>query len=1170
MAKQDRKTRRRWTILFILLMLTGVLCLGGVLFSQIGTGSPDLEFVPVIMHSVLEADYGADPNPARMPGVRLSIIWDAIYDDDPEADLETRKAALLAALQSPVPYVKPQACQGTHVIYATQDTWIDSANPNATHGSDTRLVMGREGEDLKRLLLYFPINDTIPQGTYIIHAHLEMTVDAGSGRIIPGPISSYSPTGPFAEAVTNWSNQPEPGAYYRTQELTIAGSHAWDATDVVQDCLLDRRHNVGLMLEPQLSSDFTLVYYSREADAHARGEASDIDRVGPRLVVDCGGASPLPERIAAATPTPSAASPDPVPTSTVPSQPTWEQPTPAPTLMPSPALPSPPPSPTPASTQPGPAAPSPTATQAVPTPTPLPPTPTSPPPPPPKEPDQPPPPPPPLPNIAVNDVVVSEGDLGTVDAILAVTLSEATLSTVSVDYASSDGTATVGSDYLAIGGTLSLAPGVTSQTITITVMSDVLSEDDEVLFVNLSNASNANIGDNQGQVTISDDDPPPGLCVDDIAMLEGDSGWVDAVFTVSLDTASGQAVTVDYVTSDGSAVAPGDYTATSGTLTFIPGAITQTIKIAVSGDTMVEANETFVVKLSNASNATIADGQGIGTIINDDGTSLSINDVAVTEGDVGTVDAAFTVSLDDLSDQTVSVDYATADGSASAPADYTAVSTTTLAFSPGVLTRTITTTIRSDALDEPDEAFFVNLSNPSNASIADNQGQCTIQDDDPQPILSVDDVTVTEGTGGTTDAVLTVTLSAPSGQTVTADYATADVTASAPDDYTAVSTNILIFNPGVVTRTITVTVQSDALNEPDETFFVNLSNPSNASIADGQGVGTIVDDDGAATVCSTPVITLASTGDTRIHSTGATTNHNYGLELQLHVRPDNDTTPRHSLIQFDLSSIPASSVVFCATLLLEQVGTPHSNITINIHQVTASWIEGNGPPIDTVGATWINRDKSAPLPWTTPGGDDISPAEASFAADTLGQRVVDITSLTQFWINNPGANFGLMLRAVKSGGNTANIEFDSREAGATAPRLVIDYVPSLAITDVTVTEGNSGTSDVVFTVTLSSASAQFVTVAYATANNTATTADNDYIAASGVLTFTPGSTLQTVTVQVVGDVNPEGTESFFVNLSNPTNAAISDGQGVGTIVQDAGGLALPPGAPQAYLPLIMK
>ena len=166
-------------------------------------------------------------------------------------------------------------------------------------------------------------------------------------------------------------------------------------------------------------------------------------------------------------------------------------------------------------------------------------------------------------------------------------------------------------------------------------------------------------------------------------MTEGNSGTVNATFTLSLSAPSSQAVGVSYATAAGSATAPGDFTSRSGSLSFPPFATTLPLSITVNGDTLSEANETFVVNLSGASGATIADAQGTATIVNDDALpALSIGDVSVTEGNSGSLNATFTVTLSPASGQAVSVAYATANVTALAGSDYTTTSGT-LNFAAG-------------------------------------------------------------------------------------------------------------------------------------------------------------------------------------------------------------------------------------------------------------------------------------------------------------------------------------------------------------------------------------------------------------------------------------------------------------------------------------------------------
>ena len=247
-------------------------------------------------------------------------------------------------------------------------------------------------------------------------------------------------------------------------------------------------------------------------------------------------------------------------------------------------------------------------------------------------------------------------------------------------------------------------------TVTVLVAGDTLDEANETFTVNLTNAVNATIADNQGLGTITDDDPLPALTINDVSVAEGDSGTVAATFTVSLSPLSGRSVTVNYATVNNTAVAPGDYAATSGTLTFTPGQTTKTVTVLVKGDLLAEIDENYFLDLTNAVNATITDPRGVGTIIDDDGEpTLSIDDVTVTEGNSGSVNANFSVSLSAASGETVSVGYATADGTAAAGSDYVAAGGN-LVFTPGQLTKTVTVQVTGDTLDEIDEAFTVNLS----------------------------------------------------------------------------------------------------------------------------------------------------------------------------------------------------------------------------------------------------------------------------------------------------------------------------------------------------------------------------------------------------------------------------------------------------------------------------
>jgi hypothetical protein len=339
----------------------------------------------------------------------------------------------------------------------------------------------------------------------------------------------------------------------------------------------------------------------------------------------------------------------------------------------------------------------------------------------------------PLPDLTMSDASVIEGNAGTVNAIFAVTLSTIAGRDITVHYAAADGTglyAATGADgdYVATSGTLTIPAGQTAGAITVPVNGETKDEYDETFAVNLSAPTNATIAKAAGLATILNDDTPPSLSINDRAMAEGNSGSTSFPFVVTLSAASAKIITVQYATASGTAAADTDYTAATGTLTFNPGQTTQPVTVAVNGDTIFEADESFVVNLSAPTNATVADSQGLGTILNDDMT-LWINDVQVTEGDAGTVNATFTVSLSQASGKPITVVWGTVGEEATAPADYTSAGGT-LTFAPGETTKTVTVAVNGDLLAEDNETFNVFLSNATNATMADAHGVGTILDDD--------------------------------------------------------------------------------------------------------------------------------------------------------------------------------------------------------------------------------------------------------------------------------------------------------------------------------------------------------------------------------------------------------------------------------------------------------
>jgi hypothetical protein len=329
-----------------------------------------------------------------------------------------------------------------------------------------------------------------------------------------------------------------------------------------------------------------------------------------------------------------------------------------------------------------------------------------------------------------------------------------------------------------------------------------------------------------------------------------------------------QAFSVDFSTADGTATSnttggAADFTARSGTLEFGPGQLTREIRVPIIGDTNIEPNESFTVNLTNATNgAVLKKAQGTGTITDDE---ITVSDITLAEGNSGTSEAVFTVSLSQAKTEAVVVNYTTRDGTAVAGSngDYVA-ETGSITFEPGQTTKTIAVDVRGDAVRELTESFFLDVTTPTGTTVS---GEASITNDDPLPVLRINSPSpVPEGDLGTTSLRYTVSLEGQTSEVVTVRVKTANGTATsgsaAGADYVA-REETLVFNPGETTKTFDVQVTGDTAGEADETIFADLSAPAatgsspapalNATIGTSRGVGTIENDD--------PVV---NAGDVRI------------------------------------------------------------------------------------------------------------------------------------------------------------------------------------------------------------------------------------------------------------------------------------------------------------------
>ncbi|MBI3243982.1 MAG: FecR domain-containing protein [Chloroflexi bacterium] len=488
----------------------------------------------------------------------------------------------------------------------------------------------------------------------------------------------------------------------------------------------------------------------------------------------------------------------------------------------------------------------------------------------------------PLPAFSFSTATYSAGEsAGKVTITINLNATLSTFVSVQLDTAitgSSSLDATSGADFTPIvSQIITFNPNQTSRNIDITLIDDGLTESNETFQVLLTNPGpQTALGTPSGANVTINDSPPPVLAFSTPAYTapEGNAGTTNAAIIVNLSRAYANTttVTVDYSSFAGGTATGGgacgggvDYVTPAGTLTFVPGVLTQTFNLAVCGDTLNEQDETVFLQLTNETN-TAAGGVDTATltITNDDlqpTVNITPGTVAVVEpGGLGATSIlTFDVTLSTASGQTITVDYATVEGSgdgfAKDGADYVGKTTTTLTFPPNTVgPQTISITIKGDVLNEMNESFDLVLSNAIKATLLatpNDRSTATITDDgDPAPVasFSLSPYTKSEGNSGTSTATISVNLSRQSGQTIILGYSTtpggscgANV-ASAGSDYVTANGQ-LTYNPGDLSASFAITINGDAVVEPDECLTLNLSAVAGTVTITGPSELWIMNDD---------------------------------------------------------------------------------------------------------------------------------------------------------------------------------------------------------------------------------------------------------------------------------------------------------------------------------------
>ena len=447
-----------------------------------------------------------------------------------------------------------------------------------------------------------------------------------------------------------------------------------------------------------------------------------------------------------------------------------------------------------------------------------------------------------------------------------------------------------------------------------------------------------------------------------------------------------------------------------------------------------------------------------------DGLESVQSDFADASGDSSTV-AVVTVSLSVAAMETVTVEYSTADGTAIAGSDYVATSGT-LEFLPGEVTKSFNVNVNPDAVVEPDEMFFVNLTNANYGSLSDANAMVMILDDDNNgpslPMLSVSDASVTEGDTGTTSMSFTVVLSEAASEDVTFDYTTASGSAVAPNDYVNTAGSLTI-PAGQTQQSITVVVNGDLLEEGKESFQVNLSNAVNATLADSIAEGLIVDNDQTVVPAEFSYRTMDDWGS------------GFNGEITLTNRGDEAWSGWR--LEFDWT-----------------------------HEISQVW-------------------------------------NALLIENTGGSFVID----NEFWNGAIEPGQSVVVGLGGSPGNVTTIPSNVYVNGV--PADVGQSAPTLSISDVSLDEGDSGVSVANVVVSLSKVASEEVTVNYTTQDGSAL-AGSDYESKMGTVTIPAGSLSAVLSLSVSGDLDVETNETLTVELSAPQGAEIANGVAMVTIQND--------------------
>jgi Autotransporter beta-domain/Calx-beta domain len=743
-------------------------------------------------------------------------------------------------------------------------------------------------------------------------------------------------------------------------------------------------------------------------------------------------------------------------------------------------------------------------------------------------------------------------EAGLVAGVMTVSLSNQSATPTTVSYSVS-GSATSGTDYTVLSGSVIIPANALTATITIPVLQDSLVEGSETVIIALTAATSnvAITASGSATNTLADDDASAATIANTTDGNE--AGLVAGITTVSLSNPSATPTTVSYIVS-GSATSGTDYTALSGTVIVPANTLTATITIPVLQDSIVEGPETVIVSLTAATSnvAITASGSATNTLADDDASAATIANT--TDGnEAGLVAGIMTVSLSNPSATPTTVSYSV-NGTATSGTDYTALSGSVI-IPANTLTATITIPVLQDSLVEGSETVIIALTSAtSNVAItASGSATNTMADDDASAVTIAN---TTDGNeAGLVAGVTTVSLSNPSATPTTVSYIVSG-SATSGTDYTALS-GFVIVPANTLTATITIPVLQDSIVEGPETVIVSLTAAtSNVAItASGSTTNTIADDD----VAVVTIVNAVNGAEPATNGTLTVTQSAVSASDTIVVLSYGGTATNATDYTRPTSvTIPAGATTAIVTLAIvddliiegaEFVDVTLASVSSGLATLGATVLATNSVTDNDVAALTIVTTTNGAEPVTagvlTVTQSAISVSDSVIVLGYAGTATngFDYTRPASVTIPAGGTTATITLPivddALVEGTETVDVTLVSVTSGLATLGTTITATSTLADNDVAVvtvanvTDAGEPATNGVLTVSQLAVSVSDTVISYSVGG--LATSSSDFTPLSGTITIPAGATSASIAIGVLDDTLVEGPETIVITLTNITS-----------------------------------